>query len=105
MEWLTKKADADEFHPLNYQQLKIAQDKDKTIQKILKMPKTLYFCKDFNGGGKTTSLICFKEKIVIQGQLQKHAINWYHTTLCHPGITEQKRQLVNTFGGQKCKHT
>jgi hypothetical protein len=63
MECFAKKADTDEFHRLNYQQLKIAQDKDKTIQKILKIPKTLYFCKDFHGGGKTTSLICFKEKI------------------------------------------
>jgi hypothetical protein len=32
MECFAKKADADEFHPLNYQQLKNAQDKDKTIQ-------------------------------------------------------------------------
>jgi hypothetical protein len=67
MECFAKKADTDEFHPLNYQQLKIAQDNDKTIQKILKMPKTLYFCKDFHGGGKTISLICLKEKIVIPG--------------------------------------
>jgi hypothetical protein len=64
MECFAKKADTDEFHPLNYQQLKNAQDKDKTIQKILKMPKTLYLLKDFHGG-KTTS--CFKEKIVIPG--------------------------------------
>jgi hypothetical protein len=36
-----KKADTDEFHPLNYQQLKNAQDKGKTIQKNLKR-QTLY---------------------------------------------------------------
>jgi hypothetical protein len=34
MERFAKKTDTDEFHPLNYQQLKNAQDKDKTIQKI-----------------------------------------------------------------------
>jgi hypothetical protein len=28
MEYFDKKADTDEFHPLNYQQLKNAQDKD-----------------------------------------------------------------------------
>jgi hypothetical protein len=33
MECFAKKADTDEFHPLNYQQLKNAQDKDKSIQK------------------------------------------------------------------------
>jgi hypothetical protein len=88
VECFAKKADTDEFHPLNCQQLKNAQDKDKTIQKILKMPKTIYLCKDFHGGGKTTSLVCFKEKFVIPGRLQKHAINWYHTTLCHLGINQ-----------------
>jgi hypothetical protein len=56
MECFAKKADTDEFHPLNYQQLKSTQDKDKTIQKILKKPKTLYLLKDLHGGGKTTSL-------------------------------------------------
>jgi hypothetical protein len=89
MECFAKKADSDEFHFLNCQQLKNAQDKDKTIQKSLKMPKTLYYLlKDFHGGGKTTSLVCFKEKIVIPGQLQKHVIHWYNTTFCHPGINQ-----------------
>jgi hypothetical protein len=41
MECFAKKADTDELHPLNYKQLKIAQDKDKTIQKILKMLNTI----------------------------------------------------------------
>jgi hypothetical protein len=57
LECFAKQADKDEFHPLNYQQLK-----------------------DFYGGGKITSLICFKEKIVIPGLLQKQVIDWYHTT-------------------------
>jgi hypothetical protein len=57
MECFAKKAHTYEFDPLNYQQLKHAQERDKTIQKILKMPKTLYLCKDFHGGGKTTSLV------------------------------------------------
>jgi hypothetical protein len=41
MECFAKKADTNNFHPLNYQHLKIAQEKDKTIQNILKMPKTI----------------------------------------------------------------
>jgi hypothetical protein len=57
------------------------------------MPKTLYLRKDFHGGGKTTSLVCFKEKIVIPGQLQKHVIIWYHTTLCHPGINQTEETI------------
>jgi hypothetical protein len=93
MECFAKKADTDKFHPLNYQQLKNAQDKDKTTQKILKMPKILYLLKDFHGGGKTASLVCFKEKIVIPGQLQEHVTNWYHTTLCHPGINQTEETI------------
>jgi len=93
MECFAKKPDTDDFHPLNYQHLKIAQEKDKTIQKILKMKNTLYVLKDFHGGGKTTSLVCFKEKIVIPGLLQKHVIMWYHTTLCHPGINQTEETI------------
>jgi hypothetical protein len=93
MECFAKKPDTDEFHPLNYQHLKIAQDKDKTIQKILKMPNTMYIREDFHGGGKVTSLVCFKEKIVIPGLLQKHVIMWYHTTLCHPGINRTEETI------------
>ena len=33
MECFATKSDTNDFHPLNYQQLKIAQEKDKTIQK------------------------------------------------------------------------
>jgi hypothetical protein len=94
VECFAEKAETDESHPLNCQQLTIAQDKDKTIQKIRKMPKRLYFCKDFQGGGKKTSLICFKEKIVIPGQLQKHVISWYHTTLCHPDGINRTEETI-----------
>jgi hypothetical protein len=105
MEGFAKKADTDEFHPLNYQQLNNAQDKDKTIQKILQMPKPLYLRKDFHEGGNITLLVCFKEKIVIPGQLQKNVITWYHTTLCHPGINQTEETIGHTLGSQKCKHT
>jgi Integrase zinc binding domain len=53
----------------------------------------MYVRKDFHRGGKLTSLICFKEKIVIPGLLQKHVINWYHTSLCHPGINRTEETI------------
>jgi cleavage and polyadenylation specificity factor subunit 1 len=93
MECFANKSDTDDFHPLNYQHLKIAQDKDKTIQRILKMPDTLYVLKEFHGGGKVTSLVCHNNKIVIPGLLQKHVIMWYHTTLCHPGINRTEESI------------
>jgi hypothetical protein len=67
------------------------------------MPKTLYLLKDFHGGGKTTSLVCFKEKIVIPGRLQKHVMNWYHTTLCHPGINQTEETIGQHLWWQKMR--
>ncbi len=93
MECFAKKPDVPDFHPLNYQHLQIAQNKDKTIMKLLKEQKVDFVLKEYQGGGKTTSLICYKDKIVIPGMLQKHIINWYHTTLCHPGINRTEETI------------
>ena len=93
MECFAKKPEVSDFHPLNYRHLQIAQDKDKTMLKILKMENTQYVLKDFHGGGKTISLICYKEKIVIPALLQRHVIMWYHTTLCHPGINRTEETI------------
>jgi hypothetical protein len=102
MECFATKLEDDDFYPLNYQQLKIAQGRDKRIQKILKMPNTLYVLKEFHGGGKNTPLVCYNGKIVIPGLLQKHVIMWYHTTLCHPGINRTEETIgQHLWGGQK----
>ena len=53
----------------------------------------MYHLKDFHGGGKTLSLTCFKDKIVVPTLLQKHVINWYHTLLCHPGINRTEETI------------
>jgi Integrase zinc binding domain len=37
------------------------------------------------GGGTSRSLKCYNNKIVVPKHLQKHVIDWYHITLCHPG--------------------
>ena len=87
------KAPPPDFHPLNYQHLDIAQRQDKTLMKTLKKADSQYYLKDFHGGGKVTSLICYKEKIVIPALLQRHVIMWYHTTLCHPGINRTEETI------------
>jgi transposase InsO family protein len=93
MECFAKKSDVPDFHPLNYQHLKIAQSRDKTIQNILKMTNSKFAMKEFHAGEKSTSLICYNGKIVIPNLLQKHVINWYHTTLCHPGINRTEETI------------
>jgi Integrase zinc binding domain/RNase H-like domain found in reverse transcriptase len=93
MECFAKDKEEDTFHPLNYQQLKIAQEKDKTLLKILQMENSKYKIQEFKAAGRTTSLICYNNKIVIPSLLQRHVIMWYHTTLCHPGINRTEETI------------
>jgi cleavage and polyadenylation specificity factor subunit 1 len=81
-------------HPLSFQQLDKAQKADKQLMKILEMDKTLYQSQSFHGGGITTQLICYKDKIVVPKLLQRHVIDWYHTVLCHPGINRTEETIA-----------
>jgi hypothetical protein len=90
----TKKTDETDFHPLNFRHLLKMQETNKTIMKILAMEDTKYELQDFHGGGKTTSLICYRNKIVVPGRLQKAVIAWYHTTLCHPGMNRTEETIA-----------
>ena len=82
-----------EFHPLSYHHLDQAQQVAPEIKKILKEDNSPYHLKDFHGGGKTRSLVCHKDKIVVPTKLQKHVIDWYHTVLCHPGINRTEETI------------
>jgi hypothetical protein len=55
----------EDFQPLNYLQLQKAQENDKSMMKLLKDDDTAYVLKEFYGGGKTISLVTYKDKIVI----------------------------------------
>ncbi len=93
MDCFAKIVEDDDFHPLNYKQLRIAQEKDKKLMKILKMDETHYVLKTFQTAGKSVELICYKDKIIIPERLQRHVIMWYHTTLCHPGINRTEETI------------
>ena len=82
-----------DHHPLSYQHLSHAQQIDTNMKKILQQKDSPYQWKDFHGGGKTWSLICHNNKIVVPKLLQKHVIIWYHTTLCHPGINRTEETI------------
>ena len=81
-------------HPLTYKQLEKAQQQDPQIKKALQDDKKNYHLHSFHGGGKTWSLACYKDKIVIPKLLQKHVISWYHTLLCHPGINRTEESIA-----------
>lgn len=92
-----------DYHPLNYQHLHHAQQADKSLMKLLQKDDS-YSEQDFHGGGKTTSLICHKGKIVIPALLQKHVTAWYHTTLCHPGINRTEETIAQHLWWPKMRN-
>jgi hypothetical protein len=63
------------FHPLSYAHLAKAQQRDPQIKKELQKDNTHYQLKDFHGEGKTRSLVCYKDKIIVPTILQKHVID------------------------------
>ena len=83
-----------DFHPLPYARLAAAQHTDPEIKKVLKKDNSKYHIKDFHGGGKTRSLVCYEGKIVVPTKLQQHIINWYHTVLYHPGINRTEESIA-----------
>ena len=71
--------------PVNYKTLNKYQKLDKELLKKAETSDS-YHIKTFRGGEKERPLICYGDKIVVPTDLQQNVIEWYHTTLCHPGI-------------------
>lgn len=82
-----------DFHPLSFQHIDEAQQTDPDLMKYLQKDTCKYQLKEFHGGGKARSLVCYNDKIVVPKQLQKHIIDWYHLTLCHPGINRTEESI------------
>ena len=83
---------ADAF-PLQYKMISGEQKKDKNLFKLLQSNTPGFHIKAFCGGGKKRELICHNNKIVIPSSLQKRVVDWYHTTLCHPGETRTEQTI------------
>ena len=60
--------------------------------------------KPFHGGGTTTQLICYKDKIVVPKTLQNRVIDFYHTRLCHPGINRTEETISQYFYWQNMRN-
>ena len=96
----TEKQAIQSSNPITYKDLKLHQQVDQVLQKMLSYPDSILETKNFHGGGKTYQLIVMrketngKQKICVPKILQKKTINWYHKMLCHPG---QKR-VEETIG-------
>ena len=68
------------------------QQEDSSLQDLLKT-QTKYILKNFYGGGRSLSLICFNDKNVVPKSLQYRLVQWYHIQLCHPRETRTEATI------------
>jgi hypothetical protein len=88
-----KQPDETDFHPLNFKHLLKTQESDKTIMNMLAMENTKCVLQDFHGGGKTTALICYRNKIVsYQTNYKKQSYPGTTQLSVTLELTEQKKQ-------------
>ena len=88
----------DDSYLLNYKLLQKEQQKDEhLLQRAMKESTSAYTVEIFHGGGKTRKLICWNGKIVVPQSLQRHMVEWYHSTLCHPGATRTEMTIKQHF--------
>jgi hypothetical protein len=80
-------------YPLQYKTIAHYQWKQNDLISKVRKNHEGFQIKSFCGGGKKRDLICYNEKIVIPTALQRHVVEWYHETLCHPGETRTEQTL------------
>ena len=69
--------------PLSFKILEREQNKDVALRDSAHL--AAYRVKTFHGGGKSRSLLCLNDKIVVPSTLRRPILTWYHDNLCHPG--------------------
>jgi RNase H-like domain found in reverse transcriptase/Integrase zinc binding domain len=79
------------IYPLKNSTLFRAQQQDKHLHRMLQTVH--YQLKSFRGGIIERTLICYNDKIVVPNDLQKQMVQWYHDTLCHPGMTRTEQTI------------
>ena len=83
--------------PVNYKVIDHHQQHDSSLLKKIKSSDSNFHLKTFHGGGTSRELICYKNAIAIPITLQKKVVEWYHTTLCHPGETRTEQTIRQHF--------
>ena len=83
--------------PFTYQLINCKQNNDKTLLATIKNGAKNYSLKEFHGGGRSSQLLCYKNRVVVPQGLQKRVVQWYHHTQCHPGINRTKETISQHF--------
>ena len=95
-----------ELYPLRFKTIMKHQKEDKELLQAAEANVTNnYHFKIFRGGGKKYPLLCHSGKIVIPKTLQKRIVEWYHTTLLHPGETRTELTLRQHFTWKGLRNT
>ena len=83
-------------YPLSYRTIMIHQQAYRKLQELA-LKDDNYSLTKFHGGGKTRTLITKNSKIVVPGTLQQCCVQWYHLSLCHPGVTRMEQTIRQHF--------
>ena len=94
----------DDLYPLRFKTIAHYQQQDPILLATAKRHPD-YSIKIFRGGGKKRLLICKNNKIVLPKILIERVVEWYHTTLCHPGETRTEQTIRQHFTGHKLRET
>lgn len=94
-----------QHYPLHMSTISHYQQQDKPLLKLIEN-NTLYSKKTFNSSDKVYTVIMFKtDRIVVPTKLQRRAVEWYHTTLMHPGETRTEATIAQHFYWKGLRNT
>jgi len=96
-------------YPLSYAEIRHRQERDIALQEAITAPnspyrtQTFYMGKDNKGAPVEFELITKDNRIVLPRALREKAMEWYHTTLIHPGISRTYATMAQhyTWTGMK----
>jgi hypothetical protein len=79
------------------QELLFTQDPSTTdVERIQNIVESKCYPADLNKivAGCNLPINYYNDNIEVPKQLQKHVIDWYHITLCHPGINRTEANIT-----------
>src|SRR5210317_352670 len=95
-----------EYYPLRFKTILKHQKEDEELLKSAEANvNNNYHIKTFRGGEKKYPLLCYAGKILIPKTLQKRIVEWYHTTLLHPGETRTELTIRQHFTWKGLRNT
>ena len=83
--------------PLSYAEIGKRQLDDPELQDFVENKQNEYTYTTFNFGDSSFDLITKHDKIVLPTSLQRRAVQWYHETLLHPGLSRTELTMAQHY--------